>query len=502
MKKNNLLTGALIMSVGGMMAKVFSAIYRIVLTRILGGVGIGIYQLIFPLFSLCVVLATAGLPMAISKVISRNVGKEKSVLKKCFLFTSLISLTLAFILIVFSKPLAILQGEEKIYLCYIILAPSIIIVSFSSVFRGYFQGKQNFTPSAISNILEQFTKLAFGLILTLWLSKFGVMQAIIGAIISIVISEIVSIFVLFLYYKKSKKSYSDINANIEIKSIIKDVLPITLTNIILPIASFIDSVLVVNLLAINFTKPMSVFMYGVESGAVASLTSLPTIFSFAIASVILPNIVNLKSNFNKSQSLSLGVKVILIICIPCVICFTLIPNRLIDVLYADRLNGLGVEGLNIAKRLLAISGIGVIFLAINQVYSSSLQAIDQRNVTIRNLIIGIIVKFVIELTFMPSRLINIYALSISNVACYMTVMILNHFEIRQSFKLNIDLNFTAKLIFASCAMTLALILVLVINNSWANTLLAIVFAGIVYLYSLYKLKIADKKELAILKYIH
>ena len=103
---------------------------------------------------------------------------------------------------------------------------------------------------------------------------------------------------------------------------------------------------------------------------------------------------------------------------------------------------------------------------------------------------------------MPSRLINIYALSISNVACYMTVMILNHFEIRQSFKLNIDLNFTAKLIFASCAMTLALILVLVINNSWANTLLAIVFAGIVYLYSLYKLKIADKKELAILKYIH
>ena len=86
------------------------------------------------------------------------------------------------------------------------IAPAILFVGVLSAFRGYFQGKQNFTPSALSNILEQFSKLLFGLILTLWLSKFGVIKSIIGAVIGIFISEVVSISVLFLCYKKQLRS--------------------------------------------------------------------------------------------------------------------------------------------------------------------------------------------------------------------------------------------------------------------------------------------------------
>ena len=167
MKKSGILSGALILSIGGVLSKIFSAIYRIALTRILGGVGIGIYQLIFPFYSLCVVLATAGLPMAISKVISKHKGNESAVIKKCFIFTAIISLTLTFILLISSKGLAILQGQRDIAICYIILAPTIIFVGAASVLRGYFQGKHNFTPSAVSNIFEQFIKLVAGLILSL-----------------------------------------------------------------------------------------------------------------------------------------------------------------------------------------------------------------------------------------------------------------------------------------------------------------------------------------------
>src|SRR5699024_4929038 len=138
-------------------------------------------QLVFPLYSLCVVLATAGLPMAISKVIARNRGKEKSVIKKCFMFTSIISLTLTFILLIFSRPLATIQGNADITICYIILAPTIILVSSASVLRGYFQGKENFTPSAVSNIAEQFVKLVVGLILSFALLRVSLIASIIGA---------------------------------------------------------------------------------------------------------------------------------------------------------------------------------------------------------------------------------------------------------------------------------------------------------------------------------
>lgn len=498
MKNNNLISGALILSVGSMLAKVFSAVYRIVLTRILGGVGIGIYQLIFPLFSLCVVLSTAGLPMAISKVIAKNKGKEKTVLKKCFMFSAIISLTLSFLLIAFSKPLALLQGKSDIAICYVILAPTIIFVSFASVLRGFFQGKHNFVPSAVSNIIEQFAKLVLGLVLTLFLIKVSLMTAIIGAVVGIVASEIVSLFVLWLFFKKHKlKSNSE---NVDLKGVFKDIIPITLTNVILPIATFIDSLLVVNLLSISFTREMSIFMYGMESGAVSSLVSLPTIFSFAVASVILPNLTKTNSGFNKNQNLSFAIKVVLIICVPCVLCFLLIPNRLIEVLYADRLNGFGVGGLNIAYRLLSISGLGIIFLAINQIYSSSLQAVDERSVTIRNLLIGVGVKFFIELIFMPSKLVNIYALAVANTACYLTVACLNHFEIRQHFKFNLSFMFAGKLILSNCLMLAALISVMMLGKTWTNTLLALCVAAIVYLVCLFKFKIFNRKEMATIKF--
>jgi len=498
MKKNNIISGALILSVGSMLAKIFSAVYRIVLTRILGGVGIGIYQLIFPLFSLCVVLSTAGLPMAISKVVAKNKGKEKVVLKKCFMFSAIISLTLAFILILFSKPLALLQGKTDIAICYVILAPTIIVVSFASVLRGFFQGKHNFIPSAVSNIAEQFAKLVLGLVLTLSLIKVSLMAAIIGAVVSIVVSEIVSLILLWAFFKKHK--LKSVEADVNFKGVFKDILPITLTNVILPIATFIDSLLVVNLLSVSFTREMSIFMYGIESGAVSSLASLPTIFSFAIASVILPNLTNSKNDFNKNSSLSFAIKIVLIICVPCVLCFTLIPNRLIEVLYADRLSGFGVGGLNIAYRLLTISGLGITFLAVNQIYSSSLQAIDERAVTIRNLLIGVGVKFFIELIFMPSKLINIYALAVANTACYLTVACLNYFEIRSHFKQCLTFNFAGKLILSNCLMIASLIFVMLFGNSWSNTLLALVIAAIVYLLCLFKFNIFNKQEMARIKY--
>ncbi len=499
MKKNNLITSALILSIGSVFAKVFSAAYRIGLTRILGGEGIGIYQLIFPFYSLCVVFATAGLPMAISKVVLKHKGNELGVLKKSLTFTTVVALILTLILALSSRGLATLQGKKEITICYLILAPTIILVSMMSVLRGYFQGKHNFIPSAVSNIVEQFIKLAVGLILSLTLLSLGLLPAIIGAMVGIVISEVVSLVVLLLYLKKLKLKKGN-SKEISIKELLKDVLPITLTNIVLPISTFIDSVLVVNLLSGNFSNNVAVFLYGLESGAVSSLISLPTIFSFAIASVILPNIAQQKHKFNQNNNLNLGLKIILLITIPCALCFILIPDRLIDFLYHNKLNAHAMNGLSIASRLLAISGIGVIFWAISQVYSSSLQAVEERFVTIRNLSIAVVLKFVIEVMFMPSKILNIYSLAIANTVCYVTVMVLNHMEIKQNFQLKIPYMFWGKLIFSNCVMLFVLVCILSFKFSVVNTLLAIAVAVMVYFACLVFTNILSRQDKAMFKY--
>ncbi len=499
MKKNNLFSGALILSFGSVLAKIFSAIYRIALTRILGGEGIGLYQLIFPFYSLCVVLATAGLPMAISKVIAKHKGNDATVMKKCFLFTIVVALSLCFILLISSQGLASLQGQKQISSCYVILAPTIIFVSIGSVLRGYFQGKHNFVPSAVSNIVEQFVKMSVGLILSVSLIAVSLFASIVGAVVGIVVSEIVSLVILLMFIKKEKFRKNK-SQNIQIKQLVKDIVPITLTNIVLPISTFIDSVLVVNLLNLNFSNNISVFLYGLESGAVSSLVSLPTIFSFAIASVIMPNLTNFKHVFNKNHKITLAVKIVLIITIPCVVCFSLVPNRLIQVLYQNKLSAYGIDGLNIASRLLTLSGFGVVFLAVNQVYSSALQSMDERFKTVRNLSIAILVKFVVELLFLPSRTLNIYILAVSNTVCYITAMLLNNMEIKEHFNLRINYSFVGKLAFSNCVMLFSLVTIMSINKSIQNTVIAVVVAIVVYLACLMLVNIFNKQDKAMLKY--
>lgn len=492
MKKNNLFSGVVVLCVGSVLAKIFSAIYRIALTRILGGEGIGIYQLVFPFYSLCVVLATAGLPMAISKVVSKKNNCSTSIIKRCFNLMAVVSLIITLILIMFSGVLANVQGEKNLTICYMILAPTIILVSFSSVLRGYFQGKNMFTPSALSNILEQFIKLVFGLALSLALMKYGLKYAIIGAILSIGISELISLLVLLLYYRKAEKTTQDCDLNY--KQLIKEILPITLTNIILPIASFVDSLMVVNLLRINFSKSVAVFMYGVETGAVNSLISLPTIFSFAIACVLMPNIATNSSEQN-SKNLTLASKIILIITLPCVLCFIFFPKPIIHLLYANSLSGYGIQGLNIAYRVLSVSSLGIVFLALNQIFSVSLQAVENRLTTIKNLIIAVFVKFFIQTIFLPSKLINIYALAIANTICYFTVYLLNRLELKNNFKLKIDFKFILKLSISCFVMLISLTLLLSKTYSVVNTILAFGISAVVYLILICILKIVKKEEI-------
>ncbi len=494
MQKNGILSGAIMLSVGGVLAKIFSAVYRIALTRILGGVGIGLYQLVFPLYSLCVVIATAGLPLAISKVISKHKQAQNRVIKKCLMFTCVVSLILTVFLLIFSKILAHIQGEDSLYICYIILAPTIFIVAICSVMRGIYQGRRFFLPTALSNILEQFIKLVLGLIITLILVQKSVFAAIVGAMISIVISEIASLIVLLLFCKKQKVDNLS-GQDVRFKEILRDILPITFTNILLPIASFVDSLLVVNLLKFNFTKSEAVFLYGLETGAVGSLVGLPTIFSFALASVILPSISGMAKN--KNRNFNLSIKIVLTLTIPCVLLFLIMPKQLLLILYGKRFL-LDSGGLDIAARLLQISSIGVLFLGVNQIFSSSLQAVEKRRITVKNLIIAVIIKFIVEVALMPTKLFNIYALSLSNSICYFVVMVLNFLEIKKQFKLNFDYKYP--LIMANLVITIFAIILITITASIVNYILILILCVLIYIFTLFNYGIFNKKEIAYFKY--
>ncbi len=488
--KSGVIKGAVILSAGSVLAKIFSAVYRILLTRILGGEGIGVYQLIFPFYSLCVVLATAGLPMAISKIVASNPKSANSIVKKCFAIFSVFSLLLTTALILLSGVLSSLQGEPRLYICYLILAPTIILVSGASILRGYFQGKKFFTPSALSNVIEQLVKMIFGLILCLIFIKKGLIYAIVGAMIAIVISEVVSLAILLLFYKFSKKNA--VATQLNCLAVIKEILPITLTNIILPLASFVDSLIVVNLLKINFSPSMAVFMYGLDTGAVSTLTSLPTLFSFALACSIMPALASNKKSGNKKTTLAINT--VLFITLPCVFAFIAFPKPLMQILYGNSLNNFGLKGLNLAYNLLRISSVGIIFFSVNQIFSVSLQAVENRYVTIKNLSIAVTIKFFVQIIFLPSKALNIYALGIANSLCYFVVWLLNRIELKKLNLYSLDVKFLLKVLISSTIMLLVLTILLKNKFSIIYLIISILISGLVYILSMMLLNVNFKKN--------
>ncbi len=165
--KQNFLQGAFIISLGGIVAKILGACYRIPLANILGAEGLGIYQMVYPLYCLLLTISATGIPSGLARMVSKaDLGEgysSKILLKKALLLFATIGIAASLLMFFLSPLFALIQNENKSIFAYRILAPSVLFVSIISCFRGYFQGKSNFIPTATSEIIEQLIKVLLGL---------------------------------------------------------------------------------------------------------------------------------------------------------------------------------------------------------------------------------------------------------------------------------------------------------------------------------------------------
>ena len=215
LRKQSFLFSAIILAVGGILAKIIGAFYKIPLTNILGANGMGVYYLIFPIYSLFLVISSSGISIAVTKLIAserklRNRSNEIKIFNSGLIYSFLVSFVLASIILIFAKDISMLQGNENAYLGYMVIAPAIICASIISILRAYFQGVENFVPTSLSTIAEQIIKLIFGLILSFRFLNFGIEYAVVGAVLGVTISEFFAMILLlinFFVYKKREKAY-------------------------------------------------------------------------------------------------------------------------------------------------------------------------------------------------------------------------------------------------------------------------------------------------------
>jgi stage V sporulation protein B len=286
-ERQGYLKGALIISVGGLISKILGAVYRIPLLAFLGGRGMGIYQMVYPLYCILLTVSASGIPSGIARVISS--GRYSGGEKKAFYLFGIIGLIGSVVMFLLSSPLAVAQGEKQVAVCCQLLSPSVFFVSVLSVVRGYFQGKGNMYPTAITEVMEQAIKVSVGIFLA-YINKGDQLKAVGAAIFAVTISEALStIFALFLYFgrvKARKPLYT--GREISVKDILNYTLPLTFTALSQPLSQLVESIIIVNILR-GVTQEATA-LYGIFSGCAVTLINLPVSLTYGLAASSVPRI--------------------------------------------------------------------------------------------------------------------------------------------------------------------------------------------------------------------
>ena len=511
--KKSFVKGAIILGLGSIICKLIGAIFRLPLTYLVDTEGIGMYQLVFPVFALFLVCSTSGIPVSISKIISKEYAKENYInVKTIFscakrlmiflgLFFSLITCLLSFVF-------ASIQGNSNLYICYLILAPSIFICSIISCFRGYFQGFEIMKYSAISQILEQLFKLVFSLLFAYILLPFGILYGVCGAFLGLSVSELFALVYLIIIYKRKKINLKETNSEKiytrkeSYKLIVKEALPITLSAMIIPIASVIDSLIIVKLLSnANFDFALSSKVYGLESGVVASLINLPSVIAVSIGVSLMPSLSSsyaLKNTKDIEFKSKLAIKIVWYFILPCILIYSFFPQEICRFLYGN-LNEENFNGLLFAGIMLRLSSVSMIYIALTQILTTILQAVNESYFSFYVLLFASILKVGLTIILVLVKSLNIYGLIIADTVFFGLVTIVSLIKLKKK----IDLKFNFKEIVFVPILSLSFMSVIMfifkiflsINYSRLLLLVSILSAFLVYLIFVVIFKGFDLKEL-------
>lgn len=504
MKKQSLIRGSIILGVAGILTRFLGLFFRWPLIMLIGDEGIGYYQMSYPLYMFFIAMAS-GVPVAISKMISEknatnDIYGSFEVMKQSAILMTIIGTGTTLALFFFAKPIvSFLKWDSKAYYSLIGISFAPIVISFVTIFRGFFQGLQNMTPSAISQIIEQIGRVIFGVGLAVFLLPRGIEYSAGGAAFGATAGAVLGGAYLYSNYKRVKKRYAikKIKSNPEIlNTILKIAIPISLGTTVSSIMNLIDSILVPQkLLDAGFTNVQSTVLYAQLTGKASVIVNIPLTLSMAICTSLIPIIAEnfiLKKQKELKSKIDASMKMASVIAIPCTFGLFFLAEPVMRFIFPGRF-----EGIEILKYL----SLTIPFIIITQTTTAILQGTGHYIKPVINLLIGCLIKIVLTWVLVPMQMFNIYGAVLASFGAYLTVSILN--IIMMKFTLRVRLNLYEILIKPCYASSIMMLIVLISYNIlYKNTIsngiscLTSIFLGmIVYIIMIIVFKVFNVEEI-------
>ncbi|OAB40719.1 stage V sporulation protein B [Paenibacillus antarcticus] len=451
-QKQTFIQGTLILVAAGIINRILGFIPRIILPRIIGAEGVGIYQLGYPFFIVLMTIITGGIPLAVSKIVSEaeaanNPKASQTVLRISLALT--ITLGIIFMLLsIFFAPwiTQTILTDPRVYHTFVGMSPMLVIVAVSSVYRGYFQGKQNMIPSALSSIVETVARIVCVLWFSFLLLPKGIEFGAAGAMLGVMAGEFIGLLILLWQYHAENKKGDDPDTynNLEtepvsipqkkvLRRLLKITIPVTAGKLVGSFSYLFESIITAQSLALaGFATSVVTAQYGALQGMIIPLLLLPGALTAALAVSLVPSLseaATRKDMVTIHKRLNQTLRLALVTGAPFSVLMFVLSAPLCLLLYNDH---------DISSMLKLMAPFGL-FIYVQAPLMAALQALDHPGKALRNTLIGSVIKLFLIWYLASQPQYGILGAVIAIIANSIIVTLLHGFSVARmlSFKYKI-----------------------------------------------------------------
>lgn len=430
-KKQTFMKGALILMIANIIVKVIGAAFKIPLTYLLGEEGMALFSTSYTMYTWLFIVATAGIPVAISRMISHtrakgNHAEVERIFKVSFSLLAVIGISGTAILYFGAGIFADLLDNPDAETGIRAISPAVLFVAFMSAYRGYFQGHQDMLPTAVSEVSEAVGKLVIGFLGAYLLSGMGIIYSAAGAVFGVAMGGLLGFVTLFIaYVSKKKRNPSPASVGFVrskgtiLKELVGIAIPITIGASVFSLTSLIDVAMIMrNLQSSGFSYEEAKHLYGSYTGYAVPLFNLPPTLISAITISLVPAIsaaLTRKDMNNARSTTANSIFITLLFSLPCAVGMSVLAEPILDLVFNN----------TNAKDTLAVLALAIVFVSLVMVTNAILQSAGKEKIPVINMLLGGLVKVLINNYLVKNPDINILGASIGTISCYAVILVLN-----------------------------------------------------------------------------
>ena len=443
MNKDNFFKNSFLLIASNVTTGILGFIFSIYLSKILGPEGMGLYNLVMPIYNLFICLMTAGIVASISKITAVYTQKgELNNIVKTIRVVSLFNISWAFfigIIVFFSAPLIGKYGVNDVRTINAIkvICPAMVCIAISNILKGYFYGTSKITVPAIIDIFEKAMRIVT-VSLLIFLTNAQTLESMVTlATIALCIGEFQSLFFLFIYYKysinKMSISYEKSESRFQLLfDVVIISIPLLMNGFLTNILGTLATLIVPRrLLVSGFSYTEALSMIGRYNGMALSIITIPLIVVSTINTLLIPDLSQtlvLGKQYEASIRIKKVIKFAFLLGIATTIICNVIPDALGQMFYGRYDLGSYIRFSSLAAPIFfpAVTMFGI------------LNGLNRQGIILRNSLIEAIIELICLYIFTAIPSINIFGYSLTMFIACTIGLILNMYEVNNHIELNLN----------------------------------------------------------------